>query len=398
METVIQSSRICAVVFAVLVLTRAGPAQAETMPRMDWDKPVVCVNLPDGSRTRLQCTEADGDCVCIRSGFHLLDSTGKQRDEWMKDLKGCSADYQSFYLQQLDRSGCKVVPGIAEAPEGYMRDRKGQLYQVAFDMRRRFYLGARWAPLFQRTGYDLGRVGFDFGLRTYGLKYNPRHRHRFRFFQGQVSLMPVDFEVLPMGYDSSRRREKPALWLTNLVGKPGRADINMDLGWGFKLLNTRFHPMGSSLYTELENLFLYGSWELYHNKSMANYVRLTLGPGLGEVLSQADDESTRVAIYPAGSLEGEFTIGKSGLHHLGFNFTGALRFYFDELEKMYYTGRGTLSYEWVLLAINDQPVSLYLEGSAEYRDDIPDAISNVELRGVAGLRFSFWAPALKHRD
>jgi len=361
---------------------------------MVWDKPVVCAATEDGSRVRLQCVEEGDDCVCIRTGFYVKNAEGEERGDHMKKLRSCSGDYGVFYLEQLKRSGCRIVSGIAEAPEGYMRDEKGQLYQVTFDMRRRFYLGARWAPVFDLDGYNLERIGFDFGLRAYTLK-SGRHRHRFRVAEGQVSFAPVDFEVLPFGYDSGNRRDKPALWITSLVGTPRRADINLDLGWGFRMLRTRYHPMTSSRYTELENIWLYGSWELYHNSSLANYVRLTLGPGLGELLSGDDSESALVCIYPAGSLEGEFTLGRSGLHHLGFNFTGALRFYFDDLSNMYYTGRGALFYEWVLLAISDQPLSLYLEGSAEYRADIPDALSNVELRGVAGLRFSFWTPVLR---
>jgi hypothetical protein len=54
--------------------------------------------------------------------------------------------------------------------------------------------------------------------------------------------------------------------------------------------------------------------------------------------------------------------------------------------------KGVVAYERVLVAINDQPLSLRLSLSGLARDDLAGGARNVELGGTAGLRFSFWAP------
>src|ERR1700679_2424074 len=54
--------------------------------------------------------------------------------------------------------------------------------------------------------------------------------------------------------------------------------------------------------------------------------------------------------------------------------------------------KGQLAYEYVLIAINDQPLSLRIAANGAARDDLLTSTRNVELGGNVGLRFSFWAP------
>jgi hypothetical protein len=54
--------------------------------------------------------------------------------------------------------------------------------------------------------------------------------------------------------------------------------------------------------------------------------------------------------------------------------------------------KGTIAYERVLIAINDQPLSFRLTAGGTARDDLAGGARNVEISTTAGLRFSFWAP------
>jgi hypothetical protein len=54
--------------------------------------------------------------------------------------------------------------------------------------------------------------------------------------------------------------------------------------------------------------------------------------------------------------------------------------------------RARLRYETILLAINDQPLSLRLDAGSEKRSDIPGLADRWALVANAGLRFSLWAP------
>jgi hypothetical protein len=55
----------------------------------------------------------------------------------------------------------------------------------------------------------------------------------------------------------------------------------------------------------------------------------------------------------------------------------------------------TAAYEGVLIAINDQPISLRVGASGIVRDDLIDGNSTFELKFTTGLRFSLWAPPRK---
>jgi len=313
--------------------------------------------------------------VCAASGALA------QEEGWDKQPAGAS------------RSLAQEEEGYKQpAREGYALDENGREFQIAFDMGNRFYIGGRWEPLFDNDIKDLSRGGVDFGLRISDYESWDNERHRHRVLEGEVSLAPLDFDILLWRYDMGKRHNEPSLWLTTFIGKPRRIDFNFDLGWGMRMLKADYHPMRSSDYTDLENLWLYPSWEIYHNKNLENYVRFAIGPAVGELLSGAKGVDTRVAVYPQAALESEFVFDDRGLHQMGFAFTGSVRPYFDDPDTLYRVGEGAVWYEWVVLALNDQPISIFAQGTASFREDIPDLPSEVEYRAMVGMRFSFWAP------
>jgi hypothetical protein len=54
--------------------------------------------------------------------------------------------------------------------------------------------------------------------------------------------------------------------------------------------------------------------------------------------------------------------------------------------------RAKLQYEQIILAINDQPISLNFSAGGEKRNDIPGVPDQWAFVVDAGLRFSLWAP------
>jgi hypothetical protein len=52
---------------------------------------------------------------------------------------------------------------------------------------------------------------------------------------------------------------------------------------------------------------------------------------------------------------------------------------------------GSLAYEGVLIAVNDQPISLRLATEGRTQNDFARDVRAVELRFLAGLRMSFGA-------
>ena len=54
--------------------------------------------------------------------------------------------------------------------------------------------------------------------------------------------------------------------------------------------------------------------------------------------------------------------------------------------------KAQLEYERVILAINDQPLSLHVAAGGEKRDDLPGVPNVWAFVFDTGLRFSLWAP------
>lgn len=69
--------------------------------------------------------------------------------------------------------------------------------------------------------------------------------------------------------------------------------------------------------------------------------------------------------------------------------------YFSPIEysrKLAQRFRTRLQYEAIILAINDQPLTLKLAAGGEKRDDVPGIPYQWAFVMDAGLRFSLWAP------
>jgi hypothetical protein len=292
------------------------------------------------------------------------------------------------------------VRGAADAPRGWMRDERGRVFQVTFDLHRRLYAGVAWTPTLRRAaggGADWDRAAFDVGLlELEGTTGGERNgwRHRLRLGEGTVALAPFAADATVLRYDVSRKRAEPLFRITTFFGRPRRYDVDAHLGGWFEFAHLQ---AGEVAPDREETLWRYATahltWDVWRTREMDSFVRLRGGPGLES--AREDGRPDRDALTWALAADGDFTIGASGFNRLVFLAQLERPIYFDRQPGEVARSRralGRLGYERIVLAINDQPVTARLGAEAEYRADVPDVDPGWDLRAVAGLRFNLWAP------
>ena len=112
-------------------------------------------------------------------------------------------------------------------------------------------------------------------------------------------------------------------------------------------------------------------------------------------------ETRYVGILPQGTLEGNFVMGQRAMQRLNFRLRGDLlrsaTWHAQELPGDWIAS-GEAAYEAILLAINDQPVSFRVAGSAFLRDDTREVVAGLPAArvlgwtGTAGIRMAFFSP------
>jgi hypothetical protein len=174
--------------------------------------------------------------------------------------------------------------------------------------------------------------------------------------------------------------------VVTFIGRPRRFDAGLEIGGWLEAGD--FEVQGG------QTLWRWATGDatvdLWQSEDMASFVRLRAGAGFEGV--QAENGMTREAVTPNAAVEADLTLDRGGINHLGISAifenprylagdTYALRF------------EGAIDYERIIIAINDQPVSLHLQAAARKRDEgaMPD--EKWALSATAGLRFSLWAPA-----
>lgn len=373
--------------------TAVLPATGEPT-HLDWSRPVACVSLQPTKQVpsglfRVQC---DGrEQRCFAAPTHVL-VEGVEGPEPLSRVSPCSTMWDDE-LHGL-RSGWPVEEAIAEAPPGWYRDARGRVMQVNFDLGRRVFFGGAWAPYFRPdgTGFVAGRARVEFGGVATVMGENTQHR--FHFFEASgwlgSNLLNARFEASVLRYDTSSRRAKAPLWLTTFVGTPRRFDVPLNLGWSFEA--GRFEALGGRTFITFAEAD--ATLDLWNSEDLDSYLRVRLGPGL-----EYDVEGRGVYLRPAVAVEGDFTLDRDGFHHLTATVQGE-KLFFEPADA----GRGAspqrlrlkAGYEVIVLALNDYPLSVVVDGRATWRDDVP-LLKGWEFSGNLGLRFSFWAPA-RHRS
>ncbi|WPB79745.1 hypothetical protein KYC5002_11390 [Archangium violaceum] len=370
-----------------------APAQSP-LPSLIYRGAIWCTSLgpspqvPSG-RYRLQCNTSTRRCLAVPQ--NELEADGTESDRLLERTASCR-ELPQEELRQLQADGYTFEPAIAEAPPGWYRDERGRVMQFNFDLHRRVWLGGAWAPLW-RTGEPraLNRGRLDFGIIA-EVPDGERMMRRFTVLDTELILgEQSSFDATLFRYDTNVRQDKPPIRVTTFIGKPRRGDFNFDMGAWLEVLRLEMLRRGGVDHIFYTLISGHLTLDLWHSRDLASYVRLRGGPSL-----EYDRTNSTFALIPGAAAEGNITLDSNGFHHVTF---GA------EVEKllldMRVEGRPhhperlrvRAGYELILLAINDQPLSLVLEGRGQWRTDLVDERPVWEWSANTGLRFSLWAPA-----
>ncbi len=380
---------VCAAIAAIGI---SASAAADDMPVMSSDHPVLCVRDTTGAVWRIQCNDATKTCMFAANDE--LDADGA-RVKPLERARDCELD-APFDRPKLEAAGYRFVPAKVDAPYGWMRDERGRVFQVSFDLKRRMYLGVAYTPLkILENPLESKRTSIDFGLFIYehGSGGKEPTRHRLRLFEGQVHLQPFSAEVVVAHYDISHRFLDPLLRITTFVGPPARHDLYLNLGLWTEAGGLELHK------TDLGNAQLWRhataqiTLDLWQSPQLDSFVRLRTGLALE---GQHDDvNGYRSAITGTSALDIDFVLDRDGVHNLRAEFDHEVPRYFTPIGTASHWSqrmRARLQYEAIGIAINDQPLSLDLAAGGEKRDDIPGTPDQWAFVIDAGLRFSLWAP------
>lgn len=385
-----------ALVGLVVVCSAARAARADETPHLDWDKPVRCLLGPDGKLVRVQCDPATQRCL-------VAPNTTREGSE-LRRIKSCDTHGSGHAYAALQRANAVFVPAIAEAPHGYARSKEGRAYQVQFDLLDRVYVGAAWAPTFLRNdtpgsappGFPLGRGRVEMGMSASVLSPRGRSRHDFRVLEGAASFGDLQLSGLVFAYDYQHIHKRPAFWVTTFLGDPKLHPVPIPLGWGFRTIKIEDRPPGSRRGLDVEAVETHVSWNPIQSRDLYSHLRLEAGADVGVRLPDRTEGVSPGNWYvgPTAAVRSRLALGAGGLHYLFINldYGRPMLVAGDRAGRSAQKVVGSVAYEGVLLAINDQPISLRVAGNGGVYDDPITRERTVELGGTAGLRFSFWAP------
>ncbi|MFO0744309.1 MAG: hypothetical protein U1F43_01370 [Myxococcota bacterium] len=380
-----------------------APARADAprrTPTLDARSPIFCVDDPDGVPRRLQCdTPATGPGVCwVAPACVEAKPRGGDACTPFERVRYCEyAEDRTYAALTADH---RLVAARPDVEQGYWRDDEGRVFQVQFDLNQRFWLGARWLGTWGDGGdggaarKDTDGVGLEMGLRADILDSDLKHKTRFYMLETDLTLSPFTLKANFMHLDSSNDGDDPFLRVTTFVGTPARHDVYVTAGsWGELLtLEHRARASADDSFVRVVGGGL--TWDLWHDADMTSYFRVRAGLALDDILRRGEDAV--LAVTPLAYLEGDFTFDDAGFHHLKLS-SGYEALFFDaghsEIDS-FRRFQSELAYELVLIALNDQPITLRAAVSGGYRDDLVDPTRNGwEVTATAGLRFSLWAPA-----
>ena len=297
-------------------------------------------------------------------------------------------------------------PDAEPVPWGFYRDERGRVMQVSFDLTRRVYLGTAYAPRRLPDGaVEVGPAAFEFGAQYELLSADGLTRYRWRFMEGEARVHPFGLDVTAVRFDYSHRYTAPLVRITTFFGAPARHDFWLNVGMFSEAGHLERAPRGLAGEQVLTLGTVQATLDLWQSADMRSYLRLRAGPGAEMRFGPWGDQARYVGYVPRAALEGDFFLGQRAFHRLSFRLRG------DLLRSVSLNARplpggdwiadGEAAYEWVVVALNDQPVTLRLAGGARLRDAPAVAAGPAdgtargwEWRGTAGFRVSFFSPPL----
>jgi hypothetical protein len=388
-----------------LGIALAPAARADEIPQLRWDRPVRCMQGPDGKSIRVQCDDDLRPTTCLVAPNQSAEGGELNR------VAECITVGDAGAYAKLGATGAHLATAIPEAPPGFSRDARGRAYQTKFDLLDRVYVGLGWAPLpFVRgdagSGFNvnnLNRWEAELGMDASVLSFHGRSRHDFQVLQGTATFRDFHFNGLVFAYDYQQVHRRPAFWVTTFFGKPRLYPVAMPLGWGFRFFNVEDRPPAAPTTLDMEFLEAHISWNPWQSPDMYSRIRLEAGGDLGKAWADRTQVANglgtgRTYAGFTSALRSRFTLGEGGLQYV-FADLAYLRPYLLPqgalLVQPINRVKAQLAYERVLIALNNQPLSLRVAASGAVRDDLPGGmlnVRNVEIAANVGARISFWAP------
>ncbi|HLL55226.1 MAG TPA: hypothetical protein VK447_16840 [Myxococcaceae bacterium] len=367
------------------VTRSAGP-----LPVMRQGAEIRCTELapsrevPSG-RYRVQCDEAKKTCLAAPN--RQLGPDGVETLEGLDHVSNCP--FVASLGTELASDGYRFVEAIVDSDPGWAHDERGRAIQISFELNARTYLGLGYAPWWNRQlDWNLRRVRAEFGIQSEfssGRSSGPT-LHRMRVLEGNITLgEQYTLEGVLIHYDNSVDRVNP-IRVTSLVGRPARGELSLDLGFWADVVRLESVRRGGADNTFVTWGSLQTTVDLWHSRDMTSYVRLRVGGGV-----ETDLVRRFTVLKPQAAFEGDLTLDTNGIHHLRFAAEAEKLFLAPEVfgrplnpDRL----RVRAGYETVVLAINDKPFTLVLEGRGVWRNDLPSAPPAWEWTAHAGLRFS----------
>lgn len=380
---------LCAAVLAVIAI--GTPAFADELPMMSSSNVVHCASDVSGKMWRIQCDPATK--VCLYAENEELDSDGEPVKP-LERARDCELD-MPFDRKKLEADGFKFMQGRPDAPWGWSRDERGRVFQTSFDLRKRLYFGVGYSPKkILENPLESTRTSIDFGLFSFDMhsKGSPM-RHRFRFVEGEVHMEPFSAEMVVAHYDFSRKFTDPLLRITTFVGEPQRHDLHMNIGLWTEVGGLEIHRTALGHSQLWKHAAAQVTMDLWQSANLDSFARVRTGVALEG--QQADLIGYRSAVVYGSAVELDWVLDREGFHNVRFELSHDIPRYFVPLQ---YTGKvamrmkARLQYEAIVLAVNDQPLTLKLAAGGEKRDDVPGIPSQWAFVMDAGLRFNLWAP------
>lgn len=384
----------------VLLAMLAMPAIAfadDALPMMSADRPVQCARDTRGDTWRLQCD--DRAKVCLYAPNAELDADGNRLDKALERARECDVS-KPFDRAALEAAGYAFKPGRVDVPYGWGRDERGRVFQTTFDLRNRLYFGVAYTPQkIIENPLESQRTSIDFALLQFQVFHAGREptMHRIKLFQGEVHLQPFSAEFVAAHYDVSHRWIDPLLRITTFVGEPSRHDLHLNLGLWSEVGGLELHQTPNGNAQLWKHATANVTLDLWQSANLDSFARLRTGLGLE---GQHDEvNGYRSALTAASAFELDWVVDEAGYHNVRFEIDHEVPRYFTPVGTTSHYAqrfRSKLAYEAVVLAINDQPLTLKLALGGEKRDDLPGVPDKWAFVLDAGLRFNLWAPPKPH--
>jgi len=280
-------------------------------------------------------------------------------------------------------------PDTQTTPEGYSVDARGRVFQTSFDLTRRFHVGVHDTMVFG-DGWPEHALLVETGFTSEIVNPETQTRQRFRIIEGRLSLAPLEADALLFGYDISRHQEKAPIWITTFIGAPRRFDVPISIGAGFSILRMHYRRVEDDDLAIVDFGSGHINWELYQGRNLEDYVMLStrVGMAMPAILGTSERE---LSLFPELGLRAAFSPGERGLTRLEFD--GRLRrAWVPKNSGTWVMGSAALTGEQIIVAVNDQPISLFLAPEYRYYDIPLLGLHGSEFRALVGARISLFVP------